>query len=178
VGVCPGCWCVNKVLQYAGDCDVARRGAGDQTGQESRSAGRRAATSVTGMASIESVTLEVAGPAAAGRFCTAAFRLGTQVRPTRTGSRGRPHPLSRVAQHNCSTAITWDHRSPPPCQTMRVTQSTTRPGANAVARGLARPHWPVPAPGPAASPGHPTSMKGVLLCVTPRGCAHSPRPGA
>jgi predicted lactoylglutathione lyase len=45
------------------------------------------------MASIESVTLEVADPAAAGRFYTAAFGLGTQVRlraseaPT-TGFRG------------------------------------------------------------------------------------------
>src|SRR5918996_5378901 len=45
------------------------------------------------MASIESVTIEVADPAAAGRFYTAAFGLGTQVRlraseaPT-TGFRG------------------------------------------------------------------------------------------
>jgi hypothetical protein len=53
----------------------------DQTGQESRSAGRRAAISVTGMASIESITLEVADPTAVGRFCTAVFGLGTQVRP-------------------------------------------------------------------------------------------------
>jgi hypothetical protein len=53
---------------------------GDQTGQESRSAGRRVPVSVTGMTSIESVTLEVADPAAAGRFNTAAFGLGTQIR--------------------------------------------------------------------------------------------------
>jgi predicted lactoylglutathione lyase len=66
---------------------------GDQTGQESRSAGRRAPISVTGMASIESVILEVADPTAADRFYTAAFGLGAQVRlrasvaPT-TGFRG------------------------------------------------------------------------------------------
>jgi predicted lactoylglutathione lyase len=53
---------------------------GDQTGQESRSAGRSAPVSVTGMTSIESLTLEVADPAAAGRFYTAAFGLGTQIR--------------------------------------------------------------------------------------------------
>ena len=53
---------------------------GDQTGQESRSAGRSAPVSVTGMTSIESVTLEVADPTAAGRFYTAAFGLGAQLR--------------------------------------------------------------------------------------------------
>ena len=59
----------------------------------SRSAGPRAAPSVAGMASIESVTLEVADPTAASRFYTDAFGLGTQVRlrasdaPT-TGFRG------------------------------------------------------------------------------------------
>ena len=45
-----------------------------------------AATSVTVMASIESVTLEVADPTAVNRFYTAAFGLGTQVRPEGTGS--------------------------------------------------------------------------------------------
>ncbi len=48
--------------------------------QESRSAGDRASTSVTGMTSIEYITLEVADPAAAERFYTAAFGLGTLVR--------------------------------------------------------------------------------------------------
>jgi catechol 2,3-dioxygenase-like lactoylglutathione lyase family enzyme len=53
----------------------------------------RAPISVTGMTSIESVTLEVADPTAADRFYTAAFGLSTQVRlraseaPT-TGFRG------------------------------------------------------------------------------------------
>ena len=66
---------------------------GDQTDQESRSAGHRASPSVTVMASIESVTLDVADLTAANRFYTAAFGLGTQVRlraseaPT-TGFRG------------------------------------------------------------------------------------------
>ncbi len=53
---------------------------GDQTGQESRSASHGAAASVIAMASIESVTLEVADPSAVNRFYTAAFGLGTQVR--------------------------------------------------------------------------------------------------
>jgi predicted lactoylglutathione lyase len=72
---------------------VVPGGTGDQTGQESRSAGRGAARSVTVVASVESLTLEVADPTAAGRFCTAAFGLGPQVRlraseaPT-TGFRG------------------------------------------------------------------------------------------
>ena len=65
----------------------------DQTDQESRSAGYRAPRSVTAMASIEFVTIEVADPTAADRFCTAAFGLGAHVRgrqseaPT-TGFRG------------------------------------------------------------------------------------------
>src|SRR5262249_39178186 len=60
---------------------------------ESRSAGCRSGPSVSGMASIESVTLEVADPAAAERFYTAAFGPDTPVRvrasdaPT-TGFRG------------------------------------------------------------------------------------------
>jgi predicted lactoylglutathione lyase len=63
------------------------------TGQEWRSAGRRPAISVIDMATIESVTLEVADPTAADHFYTAAFGLGTQLRlrgsaaPT-TGFRG------------------------------------------------------------------------------------------
>jgi catechol 2,3-dioxygenase-like lactoylglutathione lyase family enzyme len=67
--------------------------SGHQTEQEWRSAGRRDAISVTGMASIESVTLEVANPKAAEQFYAAAFGLGTQLRlqaseaPT-TGFRG------------------------------------------------------------------------------------------
>ncbi len=52
----------------------------DQTDQESRSAGRTATISVTGMTSIESVILEVADPTAAERFYTAAFGLGTLIR--------------------------------------------------------------------------------------------------
>jgi catechol 2,3-dioxygenase-like lactoylglutathione lyase family enzyme len=56
------------------------RRCGDQTGQERRSAGRGAATSVIGMTSIESVTLEVADPTAAERFYTAAFGLGNELR--------------------------------------------------------------------------------------------------
>jgi predicted lactoylglutathione lyase len=66
---------------------------GDQTDQESRSASHGAATSLITMASIESVTLEVADPTAVNRFYTAAFGLDTQVRlraseaPT-TGFRG------------------------------------------------------------------------------------------
>jgi catechol-2,3-dioxygenase len=55
-------------------------GTGDQTDQDSRSASAGAATSLIAMASIESVTLEVADPTAANRFYTAAFGLGTQVR--------------------------------------------------------------------------------------------------
>lgn len=51
-------------------------GTGDQIDQESRSDGHRAAPTVTVMASIESVTLEVADPTAANRFYTAAFGLG------------------------------------------------------------------------------------------------------
>jgi predicted lactoylglutathione lyase len=66
--------------------------AGDQIDQESRSAGHGAATSVIVMASIESVTLEVADPTAVNRFYTA-FGPSAQVRlraseaPT-TGFRG------------------------------------------------------------------------------------------
>src|SRR5216683_178164 len=66
---------------------------GDQIDQDSRSASHRAATSLIAMASIESVTLEVADPTAVNRFYTAVFGSGTQVRlrasesPT-TGFRG------------------------------------------------------------------------------------------
>jgi hypothetical protein len=55
-------------------------GTGDQTDQDSRSASHGAATSLIAMASIESVTLEVADPTAVNRFYTAAFGLGAQVR--------------------------------------------------------------------------------------------------
>jgi predicted lactoylglutathione lyase len=61
--------------------------------QESRSADRRGAPSVTAMTSIQSVTLEVADPTDANRFYNAAFGPGTPVRlraseePT-TGFRG------------------------------------------------------------------------------------------
>lgn len=51
---------------------------GDRTGQDSRSAGRRATTSVTDMNSIASITLEVADLTAADRFYTA-FGVGTHV---------------------------------------------------------------------------------------------------
>jgi hypothetical protein len=69
-----------------------------------------AVTSLIAMASIESVTLEVADPTAVNRFYTAAFGLGSQVRLRasealiRTGSRGRPHRLSPVSRRNCTTA--------------------------------------------------------------------------
>jgi hypothetical protein len=65
----------------------------DQTDQESRSTGSRATPSVTAMASIEYVTLEVSDPTAGDRFYSAAFGLSTPVRlraseaPT-TGFRG------------------------------------------------------------------------------------------
>src|SRR6516225_6917314 len=48
-------------------------------GQVSRSTGHRAAPSVIVMTSIESLILEVADPAAAERFYTTAFGLGTQL---------------------------------------------------------------------------------------------------
>jgi hypothetical protein len=51
-----------------------------QTDQDSRSAGSRAVISVTGMTSIETITLEVADPAAATRFYSAAFGPDTPVR--------------------------------------------------------------------------------------------------
>jgi predicted lactoylglutathione lyase len=65
---------------------------------------------VTGMASIECVTLEVADPAAAERFYTAAFGLGTQVRlraseaPT-TGFRGFTMSLTASQPANVSGLI-------------------------------------------------------------------------
>src|SRR5215831_19621524 len=55
-------------------------GTGHQAEQEWRSAGHRAVSSMIGMVSIESVTLEVGDPAAADAFYTAAFGLGTTVR--------------------------------------------------------------------------------------------------
>ena len=69
------------------------RGETGMSGQDSRSAGHRAITSVMTMTSIESVTLDVADPTVADRFSTAAFGLDTQIRlraseaPT-TGFRG------------------------------------------------------------------------------------------
>ena len=57
-----------------------RAGFARQTGQESRSPGHRGETSVMAMAIIESVTLEVADPAAADHFYTTAFGLGTRIR--------------------------------------------------------------------------------------------------
>ena len=80
------------VARDGGDATVPGE-TGDQTGQESRSTGLLGAHSVTAMASIESVTLEVPDPTAADRFYTDAFGLGTRVRlraseaPT-TGFRG------------------------------------------------------------------------------------------
>jgi hypothetical protein len=59
---------------------VAAAALGHQNGQEWRSARHWAVRSMTGMASIESVILEVADPAAAERFYTAAFGLGGQLR--------------------------------------------------------------------------------------------------
>ena len=47
---------------------------GDQIDQDSRSASHGAATSLIVMASIESVTLEVADPTAVNRFYAAALR--------------------------------------------------------------------------------------------------------
>jgi predicted lactoylglutathione lyase len=64
-----------------------------QTGQESRSTGSGVTPSVMTMTTIESVTLDVADPAAAKTFYTNAFGLDTQIRlrasdaPT-TGFRG------------------------------------------------------------------------------------------
>jgi predicted lactoylglutathione lyase len=49
-------------------------------GQESRSSGLQVAPSVTGMTSIESITLDVADPTAAKDFYTASFDLGTPLR--------------------------------------------------------------------------------------------------
>ena len=232
---------------------------GDQTDQESRSASHRAATSVIAMASIESVTLEVADPTAVNRFYTVAFGLGTQVRlraseaPT-TGFRGFTLSLTDGTIWKVATSAKKDTGP----ATRQIDQIVLLLGVADVAaskrfyvdRGLAAaksfgrkyiefatPSSPVKlapyrrralAKTPASVPKAPdrtgscwqrcralhdpdgfawataygrerlprarprhrarasqrlprharcsrTSMKGVLSCVTPRGCAHSPR---
>ena len=67
-------------------------GTGEQTGQESRSAGHRTSPSVTGMTSIESVTLDVADPTVASRFYTTAFGFRA---PARSHGRGRQQVVLR-----------------------------------------------------------------------------------
>jgi hypothetical protein len=91
----------------------------NQTGQDSRSTGSRAVTSVTDMTSIESVTIEVADPTVATRFYTTALGPDTQVRlrasqaPT-TGFRGftlslivsQPANVSALIDAACAAGAT------------------------------------------------------------------------
>ncbi len=63
-------------------------GTGDQTDQESRSAGHWAPPSVTFMASIESFALEVADPTAAGRLLYRRLRFGPSGAPAGLGGTG------------------------------------------------------------------------------------------
>src|SRR5580704_15303781 len=97
-------------ISFVKDGGYPHRGWPGPAGQDWRSAGHSAVTSVSDMTSIDSLTLEVADPAAAERFYAEAFGLGTEVRvrtseePT-TGFRGFTLSLTVSQPANASALI-------------------------------------------------------------------------